>query len=374
MTSILIDSYPELNCPIQCGAGYVLAGVHPSSDDNTSAMAQSFKTPNNKDFYRLTSCKFHLFQWGNPIGHLVARLYAHDRTFGWDSIPTGEPLAESEPVDMATIPYNCYQLIEFTFSGNQQYLMKKDTVYCIALIVKDSTNISYEDFRFVVYCMDSTAPSHAGSDSFFHHGYWDGYLGYYCDVIFYIYGDELNIEDLNHVDCEAQGYFWFSGSCHATQQGTINEVKKRLENLIVLAEPTANVFGDWQLALEQIYGPVSGLKLPLVTVRISPYEPQEMTYARRIPESGSMVRLNFTAHCFAEACELEGEEKYKYAHDLADKILSYLSRQVWEIIPHSSYPIVDVYNLSAWESEPTKGSRKICRMIVEGTILAKRTD
>lgn len=127
--------------------------------------------------------------------------------------------------------------------------------------------------------------------------------------------------------------------------------------------------------MEALYSPKTGLKLPVVTVRISPSRTEEMSYGRRIPQSGSMVVCSFTAHCFAEACTDEGEEKYKNAHDLADRIMAYFSTRLWEQSPHRCYPIVDIYNLSTRESEPKQGpKRKICRMILEGTILAKRGD
>ena len=154
----------------------------------------------------------------------------------------------------------------------------------------------------------------------------------------------------------------------------MNEVKMRLKTLIKLAESTVNVFGNWRLAMENLYSPVSGLKLPIVTVRVSPYSIHEVSFGRRIPESGSMAYVSFTAHCFAEACETEGEEEYKNAHDLANTIMTYLATQKWEQTPHNAYSIVDVFDMNARESEPAKGSRKICRIIVEGTILAKKLD
>jgi len=156
--------------------------------------------------------------------------------------------------------------------------------------------------------------------------------------------------------------------------GGIDETKKRLMALIEEAEPSAHAFGDWRLAMESIYGPVTGLKLPTVTVRISPANIADMVYSRRIPESGDMGLYSFSAHCFTSACTASGEEDYKHAHDLADRIMTHLATRDWASAPHTSYGIVDVFDLNARESEPAKGSRKICRVIIEGTMLVKRVD
>lgn len=162
---------------------------------------------------------------------------------------------------------------------------------------------------------------------------------------------------------------------HPVPTGGISETKKRLLALIELAEPAAHAFGDWRLAMESIYGPVSGSKLPVVTVRISPARIVDAVYGRRIPESGDYGVYTFSAYCFTSACTASGEEKYKHAHDLADRIKTYLSSQTWEQDPHSAYEICDVYNMTARESEPKQSSkRKICRVIVEGMMLVKRRD
>jgi len=111
-----------------------------------------------------------------------------------------------------------------------------------------------------------------------------------------------------------------------------------------------------------------------VTVRISPANIADMVYSRRIPESGDMGLYSFSAHCFASACTASGEEDYKHAHDLADRIMTHLQTRNWAVAPHTSYGIVDIFNMSARESEPAKGSRKICRVIIEGVMLIKRID
>jgi hypothetical protein len=157
--------------------------------------------------------------------------------------------------------------------------------------------------------------------------------------------------------------------------GGINETKKRLIALIQEAEPVAHVYGDWYLAQESIYGPKTGPKLPAVTVRLGPAQIWDAVYSRLIPEAGDMALYSFSAHCFASACTESGEEKYKYAHDLADKIMTYLNSRDWNGSPHTSYQIVDVSDLTARESDPQRSKRrKVCRVIVEGMMTVKRID
>jgi len=156
--------------------------------------------------------------------------------------------------------------------------------------------------------------------------------------------------------------------------GGINETKKRLLALIEEADPAIHAFGDWRLAMESLYGPVTGLKLPVVTVRISPASIRDMVYSRLIPESGDMATYAFSAHIFTSACTASSEEDYKHAHDLADRVMTHLTTRDWASAPHTSYEIVDVFDLNARESEPAKGARKVCRVIIEGVMLVKRKD
>jgi len=171
--------------------------------------------------------------------------------------------------------------------------------------------------------------------------------------------------------------------------GGINVSKTYLMVLIgeaMVAEGyTAVVYGDWRLGIQQIYNPKTGPKLPLVTVRISPARIVPSFYGRIWEsntgcETGDIGIYAFTAHVFCAPCEdidAEGNptcEKYKNAHDLADAIMHHLNTRQWNSVPHSAYPIGDIMDLQARESEPSKGAHKVCRVIIEGTLLIKRTD
>jgi len=159
-------------------------------------------------------------------------------------------------------------------------------------------------------------------------------------------------------------------------EGSINEIKKQFLALIVLAEPAVHAFGNWRLGIDSIYSPKTGPKLPVVTVRISPARVVPQFYSRlwSSTELGDLGLYSFSAHCFASACTASGEEKGKHAQDLADKIMQYFTKQDWNAGIHVDHAISDVFDMSARESEPKRGARKICRVIIEGMMLVKRVD
>lgn len=165
--------------------------------------------------------------------------------------------------------------------------------------------------------------------------------------------------------------------------GSINAAKKRLITLIREAEPAlgatealTHVFGDWRVGMEKIYSPRTGPKLPVVTVRISPARIQHPFYGRLWTGTtyGDVGLYAFTAHCFASACTASGEERYKHAQDLADLIMQRLITRKWNQSPDDAYSICDVFDLMARESQPKKQGEKICRVIIEGSMMVRRTD
>lgn len=164
---------------------------------------------------------------------------------------------------------------------------------------------------------------------------------------------------------------------HPVASGGMNDAKKCLMQLIEESDADSladKIFGDWTVAMEKIYGPISGLKIPVITVRISPARIWQTHYARRIPEAGDMGIYAFTAHVFHKRCTEAGEEKYKYAQNLADRIMTYLLKVKWEA--EVDCPICDIYDMQARESEPSRGpkAQRICRVIIEGFMLIKRID
>lgn len=150
--------------------------------------------------------------------------------------------------------------------------------------------------------------------------------------------------------------------------------------VIASADSSISCYGDWFEAISNIYGPRTGLKVPLVYVRVSPVTVRHMTYTRRVPEEGSMQTFEFSAHLFHRTCTLANNnnvacEKYKHAHDIADLIVDALEQMDWHNdATYGDSAICDVVDLNIRESEPKRGAKRLCRIIIEGTIFAKRQD
>ena len=165
--------------------------------------------------------------------------------------------------------------------------------------------------------------------------------------------------------------------------GNVNSAKSRLMTLIRESEPAlgatealTHVFGDWRLGIDKVYSPITGPKTPIVTVKLSPSRVMNQFYGRMWTGTtyGDVGLYAFTAHCFASACTASGQERNKYAQDLADNIMRYLTTRNWNQDPDDDYCIGDVSDLTARESQPKKLGDNICRVIVEGTIMVRRTD
>ncbi|MBV5280269.1 MAG: hypothetical protein J0651_03150, partial [Actinobacteria bacterium] len=116
-TPALIAYYSESNKDMDGGA---YAG---SDTDN----AQSFTGVAGN----LSSAKFYLKKTGTPTGAMTAVLYAHTGTFGSTGVPTGTALATSDTIDISTLTTS-YALVEFAFTGVNQYTLVAGTNYFIS--------------------------------------------------------------------------------------------------------------------------------------------------------------------------------------------------------------------------------------------------
>jgi len=103
---------------------------------------------------------------------------------------------------------------------------------------------------------------------------------------------------------------------------------------------------------------------------------RRMPYGRKTaggasPEDGSMATVAWSAHVFAANTTTIGEEKAKAAQDLADTIITYLTVNRKQ---SRTEGIEDIYDMSGRESEPSRGSRAMSRIIIEGLMLVTRPD
>ncbi len=172
--AIIIDSYSESHQDWQ----YPLFG----GSGNNTAVGQSFTCG---VLATLDSCKFYLKKANSPTGNAVAKLYSYDDEWHLpDSL-----LATSDTIDVSTFTTS-FQLIEFTFSGSEQYEMQVSTDYFI--VVEYSGGDSSNN---ILIGLDNSSPSASGHSAFYSSSWLEGS----SDAVFYVYGEliplDININD-----------------------------------------------------------------------------------------------------------------------------------------------------------------------------------
>lgn len=171
MGEILVDSYNESN---QDSYSSLYDAVHAGAGQSFTAVAGN-----------LSKAKLYICKWGSPTGNIYSKLYAHTGTYGSTGKPTGSPLAVSDAYDVSTIPaWNNFTLIQFVFSGANQYLLVNGTHYVIT-----TEYVSGSSSNAVRVGADSSSPTHDGNGSFLISGTWYDFGSY--DYPFYVYALEV---------------------------------------------------------------------------------------------------------------------------------------------------------------------------------------
>lgn len=118
-----------------------------------SAVGQTFKGKDAK----AGLVSFYLGKYGSPTGSVYAKIYEHTGTFGTSGIPTGSPLATSEPIDVSSLTaYPDYDMETFDWEEPYQLEREKDYVVTCEYSGGDSSNL-------VFILTDDTSPSHEGN-------------------------------------------------------------------------------------------------------------------------------------------------------------------------------------------------------------------
>lgn len=144
--------------------------------------AQSFT---GKNAY-LESVQWYLAKSGLPIGNIRAKLYTHTGVYGVSSRP-GELLAVSEWVDVSTLNVYPFELMGFTFTGENRYKMSEGVHYCLVIEIDGGDASNY-----LVVGADYS-PSHSGNVADYQNGP-DEWIPYsYYDFIFYVYGTKYEV-------------------------------------------------------------------------------------------------------------------------------------------------------------------------------------
>lgn len=173
--NVLIDSYSESN------ADYVVSLY----TDGYTGYGESFLNPSEIHF---NSCKFYIGKNGLPTGNCYAKLYEHVGTFGSSGVPTGNPIAVSDPVDVTTLAQfvggiEDLVLKEFIFSGVNKVVLSANTYYVVT--IEYTGSVSSENS--VVVGVDETNPSHAGNGVSYDYAF-EAWLINSGEFPFYIYG------------------------------------------------------------------------------------------------------------------------------------------------------------------------------------------
>ena len=161
--STLVDSYSETN--------YVDYDFNLYA--TVSKCGQSFIATAGE----LSTCKFYLAKNGSPTGNITATLYASSGAFGTTETPTGSVLATSDTIDVSTL--GAFALVEFTFTGAEQYTLVAGNYYfiCLEYAGGDISNSVYVGG-------DSTSHDHDGRMAYYNTD-WVSYGS--ADLVFYVY-------------------------------------------------------------------------------------------------------------------------------------------------------------------------------------------
>lgn len=144
--------------------------------------------------------------------------------------------------------------------------------------------------------------------------------------------------------------------------GWQSEVIRQLESHLRTCIVEATISGDWRITTRSLVR-----NLPYINVGFKP-EFWIDVYDRNIGSLegyGTLSDYPFNLHIFHSNCMIDGEEKGKYAQDVASRVITCLTQ--------SPAPIgADIYDLTVRESEPLAGAHRISRVIIEGRIQIKR--
>ena len=160
----LIDSYSEnyaTSNNLLC-SGYERVGQSFTSDGN----------------YNISSAKFYILRGGSPTGYVYAKLYAHSGTYGETSLPTGDALATSNAIDVASISTDL-SLVEFTFST--PYTIQAGNYFILLEYTGGNTS------NCIAVRYDNSSLAHTGNYARYTGGSW--VVNALRDLCFYVYGN-----------------------------------------------------------------------------------------------------------------------------------------------------------------------------------------
>ena len=167
----------------------------------------------------LSEMAFYLFKEGAPTGYARAELYAHSGTFGVSSLPTGSPLATSEPFDVSTLTT---QKVKRLLNFNGDFLLEESTPYVMMLNYEGGDSNNY-----IVPCMADDGSTAAGNFCY----YPSEALGWLCydtvDLSFEVYGILTNTAALAKASIAKTTTRMISGKSRTKKAGIGKSVQSK---------------------------------------------------------------------------------------------------------------------------------------------------
>lgn len=124
--STLIDSYTP--------------GTYVTADFGVPYLAQSFTNATGGSL-TLDSSTYSLENPNGATGNAFMKIYASSGTPGANAVPSGAPLATSDPIDVSTISSGTPGLITFTYSGTNRIILTNNTNYFAVFAFTGSPDI-----------------------------------------------------------------------------------------------------------------------------------------------------------------------------------------------------------------------------------------
>ncbi len=177
----IIDSYSES----KRDSSLSIQTSHLSTTSYDSAIGQTFKTPNNGVYYRLTSTVFYLIKTPSSFydAKLISEIYNMTGNYGITGKPSGNALAFSDLVSVTGISSSIWQLVTFSFSGINQIILTPNTAY--AILVRSASN-GFTSSYYISVGIDAVGATHSGN--LFHYNTLDWQTVSTYDTCFYVYG------------------------------------------------------------------------------------------------------------------------------------------------------------------------------------------
>lgn len=143
--------------------------VEGATVNSTRMVGSTFMSP-SLGTSKITKCDVFLAQWAvpeDPVSQIVIHLYNHTGIFGDDGLPTGDPLASSEPINIdGYISQSLSEptLMSFIFSAENQYVLEPNTPYCLVISANNETG------RVLVGMNDNPESLYSGNSFYLNEG------------------------------------------------------------------------------------------------------------------------------------------------------------------------------------------------------------